>query len=135
MVDLTPADEVGRMDRPEYIGKKYEIRSVVLADGSCPVGEFLASLQPEDKRNIRLLVEMLADQGRISNPEKYNEIDPITGVFTISHRKVVVWGFLKAPAVYLLFGAKKEKQRNPSSDAKRAKGYRDWFLTQLGDAP
>lgn len=116
----------------EYQGLRHEIRCFELADGSCPAGDFLASLGPVHRMRIRPLLHMLGDQGTSQNEEHFLRIDHATGIHHIRNQDVHLLGFFNGGSLILLLGWVDSRRGTRKEDVKQAKEYRERFLSSQG---
>jgi transcriptional regulator with XRE-family HTH domain len=98
---------------PEYVGIKFTIQCLALADGSEPVGEFLDALDARDRRKLDVLFEMLGDLGRISNDTKFKKLAG----------REEIWGVQELPDPdLLLFHARPARDADERGDQEAGQG-------------
>lgn len=114
---------------PEYSGGVFTIEALCLADGSCPAGEFLDSLDSADRRKLDVLFERLGDHGEIRNREKFKKLEGSDGIFAFkSHQIRLPCFFTRDKRVMLCFGLIKKKDKYTTEDIRRAEDYRRRYL-------
>lgn len=121
------------MDRqPVYRGIRHEIRCLVLADGTCPTGDFLASLDPVHRARITPLLHMLGDQGRSRNEEHFRKVDEASGIHHIKNQDVHLLGHFHEGILILLHGWLSNSRTARKGDVEKAKEHRERFLSSQG---
>lgn len=119
------------MRRFEYEGRRYKIECLVLANGSCPAGEFLDGLGPADRRKLDVLFEKLADHGRIWNREQFKKLEDSDNIWEFKSGQIRLYCFFTRDGrVMLEFGLWKKRGKHRRSDLDRAEGYRSWFMSR-----
>ena len=118
---------------PEFVGLRFTIQCLELADGSCPAGDFLDSLSAPERRKLDVLFELMGDRGQIFNPEKFKKLAGSDGVFEFkSHQIRIPCTYGRDKAVVLLFGLRKKSDRYKGKEIERAQEYRQWYLSHEG---
>ena len=115
---------------PVHVGHKYTIRCLELADGSCPVGDFLDSLDKADKAKLSVLFTRLGDTGVISNREKFKKVEG--SIFEFKSFKIRIFCFFHGKEVLLADGIIKKTDKLRAADIERAENWRRWFVSQTG---
>jgi len=113
---------------PEYVGTKFCIRALELPDGSCPVGEFLDSLDDTARAKLDISFEMLGDQGVIKNREKFKKVEGSDKIFEFKSHQIRLLCTFKGRNVYLLHAVVKKKNKLRSQDIERAERYKQEYL-------
>ena len=54
---------------PEFVGLRFTIQCLELADGSCPAGDFLDSLSAPERRKLDVLFELMGGFYRYKGKE------------------------------------------------------------------
>jgi hypothetical protein len=54
---------------PEFVGPRFTIQCLELADGSCPAGGFLDSLSAPKRRKLDVLFELMGGSDRYKRKE------------------------------------------------------------------
>ena len=121
---------------PEFEGPHFTIQALALADGTCPAGDFLDALDSNDRRKLDVLFERLADIGKISNVEKFKEVEGSDDVWEFKSIQIRLFCFV-APRrrVMLAFGVRKKRNKHRREDIDRAEAYRQQFLARERSAP
>jgi mRNA-degrading endonuclease RelE of RelBE toxin-antitoxin system len=115
----------------EYTGRHYTIRCLELADGTCPVGEFLDALDPKERRKLDVLFEMLGEQGKISNREKFKRLVDSENIWEFKSFQIRILCFFDRNRVVLLAHPTRKKTNKLSKeDIKRAEDRRRWYLSK-----
>lgn len=118
---------------PEFVGRRFTIQCLELADGSCPAGDFLDSLSAQERRKLDVLFELMGDRGQIFNPEKFKKIAGSDGLFEFkSHQIRIPCIFGRERTIVLLFCLRKKSDRYKRKEIERAKEYRQWYLSHEG---
>ncbi len=116
---------------PEFEGTYFTIFALTLADGSCPAGAFLDSLDASDRRKLDVLFEMLGNHGKISNKEKFKKLENSDGIWEFKSFQIRIFCFFaKGQRVVLAFGIRKKKDKHAPQDTARAKDYKRYFDSQ-----
>jgi phage-related protein len=117
---------------PEYSGSFFTIESVVLADGSCPVGEFLDSMDASDSSKIAVLFTMLGDHRRIHNEQKFRKLTD-TELWEFKSFQIRILCFFSSDRKVILVHALRKKQdKHRRSDTSIAEERMQWYLSQNG---
>jgi phage-related protein len=95
------------------------IRYAKLPDGSMPAKEYLESLDEKDLTRVIALMQRMADVGRICNTEQFRKLDD--GIWEFKRGPVRILCFQRGNGWVLTHGYKKQSQRLPASELKRAK--------------
>ena len=102
-----------------------------LADGSCPAGDFLDSLDSSERRKLDVLFEILGNSGKISNREKFKKLEGTDKIFEFKCFQIrILCFFTRDRRVMLLFGLRKKKDKYSRQDISRAESYRNWFFSK-----
>lgn len=118
---------------PEYAGRMFTIECLELADGSCPVGDFLDALEPGDRRKLDVLFEMLGDHGRIANPTKFKKLLDREDLWEFKSFQIRILCFYTPDRRVILAHALVKKQdRHGRADLERAERRRRWYFEQGG---
>lgn len=118
---------------PEYVGIKFTIQALELADASCPVGDFLDALEGRDRRKLDVLFEMLADLGRISNDTKFKKLADREEIWEFKSYQVRIYCFFTPDRhVMLAHAVIKKQDKHSRADMERAEERRRWFFDQKG---
>jgi hypothetical protein len=118
---------------PEYEGRSYTVKSLELADGSCPAGEFFDGLDGSYQAKLDVLFERLGDQGRISNTEKFKRVEGSDHIWAFKSFQVrLLCCFVPNRIVLLLYGLIKKRDKYKPTEITRAEQYRTWYLEQTG---
>ena len=118
---------------PVYIGQKFTIRCLELADGSCPAWDFLNSLSDGDRKKLMVLFTMLGDTGHISNREKFKKVENSEKIFEFKSFKIRIFCFYDGKEVLLGEGLIKKQDKHKPADVERAEEWRRWYFSQRGD--
>ena len=117
--------------KPEYEGNSRIIQVLELADGSCPVGEFLDGLGPSDRRKLDVLFERLGDHGEIKNREKCKKLTGTEEIWEFkSHQVRILWFYAPGKLVLLAHALNKKQDKHKKSDIEIAEDRRRWYLSQ-----
>ena len=121
---------------PEFEGPHFTIQALVLADGTCPAGDFLDTLASSDRRKLDVLFERLGGFGKISNTEKFKKIEGSDDIWELKSFQIRLFCFF-APRrrVMLAFGVRKKRNKHRREDIHRAESYRQQFLARERSAP
>jgi hypothetical protein len=112
----------------EFVGRFYSIVAMDLADGSCPVGDFLDGLSAGDRRKLDVLFERLGDHGRITNPEKFRKLADSEGIFEFKSFQIRILCFFgRDRTVQLAHALVKKKDRHSPADIGIAEWRRRWY--------
>jgi len=118
---------------PEYVGLKFTIQCLALADGSVPVGEFLDALDARDRRKLDVLFEMLGDLGRISNDTIFKKLAGCEEIWEFKSFQIRIYCFFTPDRHVMLTNAVIKKQDKASrADLERAEERRRWYFDQKG---
>lgn len=117
--------------RLEYEGARHEVVSVVLADGSCPAGTFLDSLDEKEAGKVAAIFTILGDRGTYQNRERFKKLTN-TNLWEIKSYQIRIFCFF-APdrRLVLLDGVKKKKDKHKAADISRAEEYRSYYEEQI----
>jgi hypothetical protein len=115
---------------PEYVGAKKRIRCYEQADGTCPAGEYLDSLDESGRSKLQHLFEVMGEKGKIFNAEHFKKLDG-TNLFEFKRHQVRIFCFFFGADVILLSGVTKKKNRHRSADLDRAERLRESFLEEM----
>lgn len=119
---------------PVYVGQKYTIRCLELADGSCPAGDFLDNLGKGDRAKLTVLFTMLGDTGHISNREKFKKVEDSEKIFEFKSHQIRLFCFFDGKEVLLGEGLRKKQDKHKRADIERAEEWRRWyFSTKRGE--
>lgn len=118
---------------PEFAGTHFKIQALEFADGSCPAGEFLDSLDAGDRRKLDVLFELLGNTGKIWNREKFKKLERSEQIWEFKSFQIRIPCFF-APnrRVILAFGVIKKKDKFSVDEIQRAERYRDWYRSHFG---
>ena len=97
-------------------GRAHKILAYVDADGTCPVEDFLDSLQVADRKKMVARIMFTAEHGPPRNREQNKPVEG-TKFFelkTAGHR--VFWRWSRTNDVVLMHGFVKRQERIPASD-------------------
>jgi mRNA-degrading endonuclease RelE of RelBE toxin-antitoxin system len=111
-----------------YSGSKKAIELLEMNDGSCEVQVFLDSLDKSDRRKIDVLFEMMGEQGKISNKEKFKKLEGTDGIFEFKSFQIRLLCFLHHSRVIICRGVKKKKDKHDLGDISYAETCRRNFL-------
>jgi hypothetical protein len=115
-----------------YKGNHFSIRALVLRDGACPVGDFLAALTPKERRKVDVLFEKLATHGIIRNKELFKKIEG-TDLFEFKRFQTRLICFFTADKLVVICHAvMKKKDKHRMEDLDHATGLRKSYLGQDG---
>lgn len=121
---------------PEYAGKFFTIEALVLADGSCPVGEFLDALGSADRTKLDVLFERLGDHRTIFNKEKFRKLEDTEEIWEFKSFQIRILCFFAPGGLVLLAHALIKKQdKHRKSDIKIAEDRRRWYFSQQEGEP
>jgi Phage derived protein Gp49-like (DUF891) len=115
---------------PVYVGKKYTIRCLELADGSSPAWDFLQSLGDADRVKVTALFAWFGDNGPITNRQKFKKIEESEKISEFKSFQVRIFCFYDGREVLLEFGVIKKKDKHKRADIERAESYRRWYFSQ-----
>ncbi|MEW5931147.1 MAG: type II toxin-antitoxin system RelE/ParE family toxin [Gemmatimonadota bacterium] len=104
-----------------------------LADGSCPVGEFLDGLPDADRKKLDVQFERLGEHGKITNPEKFRKLTDSEGIFEFKSFQIrILCFFARDKTVFLAHAIHKKKDKHSAADIGLAEERRRWFLSHTG---
>jgi hypothetical protein len=119
------------VSRIEYAGIKRTVECLILADGSCPSGSFLDSLDKKDRRKMDALFAMIGDLGEIRNRERFKRLVGSDGIFAFKSYQIRIPCFFAPDGrVILAFGIIKKSDKWKPTEIQRAEEYRRWFVQQ-----
>ncbi len=110
--------------------KNFEVLFFTLPDGSCPIKDFLDSLNPKMQAKAYSLLEILAESGSDLR-EPYSK--PLgDGIFELRVRistdiTRVLYFFYIGRRIIVTNGFVKKTQKTPKSEMEKAKKYRKLF--------
>jgi len=90
-----------------YRGKFHTVELAITGNGRCPGKKFLDSLSKVDREKILRIIKRLADEGRVTNREKFKKIEGeeffefkdsqirMPCYFLADGRVIITHGFLK----------------------------------------
>lgn len=114
----------------EFTGRFYTIRCLELADGSCPVGDFLDALGEADSKKLDVLFERLGEHGKISNKEKFRKLTDSEAIFEFKSFQIRILCFFGPDKTVLLAHALiKKKDKHSAADIGLAEDRRRWYLS------
>ena len=109
------------MGRPiAYQGRMFTIAYAVDRSGRSPAQEFFDELSVQDQAKLMRLFALLADQGKITNPEKFGDLGEGFREFK-SFQIRMPCRFLAGGIVVITHGFTKKKDKAPKSEIDRAK--------------
>lgn len=112
----------------EFQGTRFGIHVLVLDDNKSPVGDFLAALEPSDRRKVDVLFELLAEKGVISNSEHFKKIEG-TDLFEFKRFQIrLICFYTSDKKVVVCHAVKKKKDKHKPSDLDYAEKLRKSFL-------
>lgn len=113
-------------------GRKLTILCVEFADGNCPADDFLRSLSDSDRSSLQPTFEILADEGRLHNPERFKKVEGSDGIFEIKNYQIRIFGFFTPHKQFLLVdGTQKKKDKHERANIKRAENVRAAYFEAL----
>ncbi|WP_203321758.1 type II toxin-antitoxin system RelE/ParE family toxin [Pseudoxanthomonas beigongshangi] len=116
-------------NRIEYAGRKLTIELLCDDDGQCPAAEFLDGLDEGERRKVDVLFEMLGENGRIPNREKFKKLEGSSGVFEFKSFQVrLLCFFTPTGRVVITHGVRKQKNKHDAHDITYAERRRKKFL-------
>ena len=108
-------------------GSRFTLWAIEVANGSCPVSEYLDSLEPRDRKRLMSLLNRTAEAGPPSNIEKFRKLDE--EIYELkSYQDRLLCFYLEGFVLVLTHGYKKKKDKMPPDELKRAKGLRAGFV-------
>lgn len=108
------------MQRPiAYRGRMFTIAYAVDRNGRSPGKEFFDGLPCEDQAKLMRLFALLAEQGKIANPEKFGNLKGGFREFK-SFQVRMPCRFLPQAIVLVTHGFKKQRDRTPREEIERA---------------
>lgn len=109
------------MERPiAYRGRRLIIVYAVDNKGRSPGKEFFDALPLEDQAKLMWLFKLLADEGKISNPEKFGNLKE--GFFEFKSYQIrMPCCYLPGGLVLITHGFLKKRDRTPREQIERAK--------------
>jgi len=114
----------------EYKGNFLSVVLLVLNNGSCPVGDFLASLTPQERRKVDVLFELIGCRGRISNKEHFKKIEG-TDLFEFKRHQVrLLCFYTEDKQIVICHALRKKKDRHKKRDLDLATDLRNLYLKQ-----
>jgi hypothetical protein len=114
----------------EFTGRFYTIRCLELANGSCPVGEFLDALPDSDRKKLDVQFERLGEHGKITNREKFRKLADSENIFEFKSFQIRLLCFFgRDKTVWLAHAVIKKKDKHSATDISIAESRRRWFFT------
>ncbi|HEX8693458.1 MAG TPA: type II toxin-antitoxin system RelE/ParE family toxin [Longimicrobium sp.] len=118
---------------PEYVGARFTIQCLELADRSDPVGDFLDALEPGDRRKLDVMFEMLGEAGRISNDTKFKKLADRDEIWEFKSFQIRIYCFFTPDRhVMLAHAVIKKQDKHSRADLERAEERRRWYFDQKG---
>lgn len=109
------------MGRPiAYRGRMFTIAYAVERSGRSPGQEFFDGLSLQDRAKLMRLFALLADQGKITNPEKFGDLGEGFREFK-SFQIRMPCRFVAGGMVLVTHGFVKKKAKTPKAEIDRAK--------------
>lgn len=109
------------MGRPiAYRGRVFTIAYAVERSGRSPGQEFFDGLSLQDQAKFMRLFTLLADQGKITNPEKFGDLGDGFREFK-SFQVRMPCRFVAGGMVLITHGFRKKKDKAPRAEIDRAK--------------
>lgn len=119
-------------DQPQsvavYRGSKFTIELLLKADGSSPVGDFLASLPASDRKKVDTLFELMGEKGRITNDQKFKKLEGSNKIFEFKSFQVrLLCFFAGSGRLVICRGLIKKRDRHDKQDIQFAESCREKF--------
>ena len=110
------------MDRvTAYEGERYRIVFARLGNGQSPGAEFFDGLSAEEKAKLVNLFRLLADHGRISNPEKFGVLDKKRRLYEFKSYQIrMPFAYAEPGLVVVTHGFRKKRDKAPKREIERA---------------
>lgn len=112
------------MERPiAYQGVMFTIAFARLKSGQSPGAEFYDALPIQDKAKLDNLFRLLADTGRIANPEKSGVLDRTERLFEFKSFQIrMPCAYAKERGLIIItHGFRKKRNRTPTTEIERAR--------------
>lgn len=107
--------------RTVYEGDRFRICFAVLADGSCPAGEFFEGLDISDRAKVMALFRLFANHGPIANDEKFGVLgDGLFEFKSFQIRMPFAYAKKEQRVVVVTHGFRKKKNKAPPAEIERA---------------
>lgn len=114
----------------EFTGRFHTIQCLELADGSCPVGDFLDGLDEPDRKKLDVIFERMGEHGRVPNPEKFRKITDWEGLFEFKSYQIRILCFFgRDKTVQLAHALIKKKDKHTRADLEIVEGRRRWYFS------
>ena len=117
---------------PEYSGQRLTIRCVELANGACPVGEFLDDLDDKKRTKLDVIFEVLGDHPGFHNRKRFKKVEKSDGIFEIKSHQIRILGFYAPGRRLILAHAVVKKGDNlKKADIRKVEEIKRWFFENL----
>lgn len=119
-------------------GWEYEVYLVTLPDGSCPAEDYLDGLDQTVRAKMLARISRFAETGKFANEDHLKPIGD--GFYEFKHYRPhhrIIWFYcpLVRRRIVLTHGFKKQTNKTPNKEKKRAEEYRDLYIKEVGDGP
>lgn len=105
------------------------VEYAVQANGASPAQEFVETeLDLDNQRKLAVLLEKLANQGRISNEEQFKKVEG--SLFELKQHQVRVFCFQEGRRWILTHGFIKKRPKLPKTEIQRGERIRQEHLTR-----
>lgn len=115
---------------PVYIGERYTIKCLELADQSCPTWDFLEALDKSDRTKLMVLFTRFADAGHISNDTKFKKVEGSEKIFEFKSFQIRIFCFFDGKVLLLADAIRKKQDKHKRTDVDRAEAWRRWYFSQ-----
>ena len=110
-----------------YSGNRFDIYAITVQD-ECPALEFIDNLEDRDQAKIIQLLNVTADNGTPSNPEKFKKLEKDIWEFK-SYQVRLPCFFEKEKIIVITHGFKKRKNKIPRKQIERAIKLRNDYIS------
>jgi len=122
----------------EKSGRKFEVYLVTLHDGICPAEDYLDGLDQKVRTKMLARISRFAETGRLANKDHLRSIGD--GFFEFKHSRPhhrIIWFYCPVfrYRIVLTHGFKKQTNKTPNEEKKRAEEYRYLYIKEVGDGP
>lgn len=107
-------------------GRSFDIFAITV-QGTCPVQEYIDSLEASKQKKIMALLQHTADQGPPRNTKKFKKLEDKIMEFK-SFQDRILCAFDEARKIILILGFTKKRDKAPREEIERAKGLLKAYL-------
>lgn len=97
-------------------GTAHTILAYERADGTCPVEDFLGSLQPRDRKKMLARIEFTANHGPPRNVEANKKVEGTKYFELKTHGHRIFWRWSRNNEVILMHGFGKRSEKIPAQE-------------------